>query len=143
MDLDSLYVSSIVLLISLVIDEHDTPDRTSWPQRCLALLEYMESCGNLIAGWRKSEVLHLDEMVNEIHGTPAKEPYPSDIACPTSVFSGGLASDNELFSLHRFNIGNVGNGDDLTADQILAIASSIQEEDAEWMDRAILENHIW
>lgn len=37
----------------------------------------------------------------------------------------------------------IGSGDDLWAEHILAIASSIQDEDAEWIDRAIVDNSIW
>jgi proline utilization trans-activator len=148
MDLDSLYVSSIVLLIGPVIDELHFKGDTPWPQRRLALLEYMESSGNLIAGWGKSDVRQLDELVNELHDNRTKDPDSSDVTCTAADFPATLAPENpsfnqELYSLQRFSMNTIGTGEDLTADQILAIASSIQEEDAEWMDRAILENHIW
>ncbi|KAK9779929.1 putative Fungal-specific transcription factor domain-containing protein [Seiridium cardinale] len=147
-DLDSLHVSSIILVIGSVVDEHHIRDRGAWVQRCLILLDCMMSAGNLIAGWRKSEMQQLDEMVTEILSLRSQAPYPPEISCTnTSLHGVSLAANLPLnadpLSLQPFNMHNIGNSDDFSADQIMAIASSIQEEDVEWMDRAIAENSIW
>jgi hypothetical protein len=112
------------------------------------LLDCMVAAGNLIAGWRKLEVQQLHEMVTEILSQRAQPSYNPGIPCPSASLQGVVPSailplDQNSMSFQRFNMDSIGNGDDFSADQILAIASSIQEEDVEWMNRAIAENSIW
>lgn len=146
--MDSLYVSSTILVIGSVVDEHQIRDRTDWVQRSILLLESMKSSGNLVAGWRKSEMLKLDDMIREILIHRTKVPSTSEAlslnaSLREAFFSVNLPTDQDSMSLQPLNMINIGTGDDISAEQILAIASSIQEEDVEWMDRAIAENGIW
>lgn len=161
LDLDPLYVSSTSLLIGAAVDKTLLVDRDPWVRRCLALLEDIESSGNLIAGWRKSEIQRLDEMLVAITDDTRIKP-PSSVGSapadnlPTPTFQGnvfhpeGVNNMNNPSFLHLPQPGpfdvpatTTGGGDDLWAEHILAIASSIQDEDAEWIDRAIVDNSIW
>lgn len=162
LDLDPLYVSSTSLLIGAAVDKSLLVDRDSWVRRCLALLEDIESSGNLIASWRKSEIQRLDEMLVAISDDTRIKPASSAGSAPAeplgapsfqgNVFHPETAStslSNPGF-LHMPQPGpfdvpttTMGGGDDLWAEHILAIASSIQDEDAEWIDRAIVDNSIW
>lgn len=165
LDLDPLYVSSTSLLVGAAVDKNLLPDRDSWVRRCLALLEDIESSGNLVASWRKSEIQRLDEMLIAISddtrikpassvgsapaenlGTPSGPPFQGNVFHPEAA-SNSLSNPGFLHMPHPgpFDVppGTIGGGDDLWAEHILAIASSIQDEDAEWIDRAIVDNSIW
>ncbi|KAI2467890.1 fungal-specific transcription factor domain-containing protein [Annulohypoxylon bovei var. microspora] len=147
LDLDSLYVSSVILVIGSVIDENRTRDREAWVQRSLELFDCMISAGNLVAGWRKSEMQQLDQMMNRILAARSNVAYTSCTDARLQPHDGQPLADipinQESLPLLPLHMNAISNGDDLSADQLLAIASSIQEEDVEWMDRAIAENSIW
>jgi hypothetical protein len=163
LDLDPLYVSSTVLLVGAAVDKNLLLDRDAWVRRSLTLLEDIESSGNRIASWRKSEIQRLDEMLIDISDkTRVKAPSSSVGSAPAENL-GGLSFHGNAFQLEPtsssptipgfmhlpqpgpFDVPTttIGGGDDLWADHILAIASSIQDEDAEWIDRAIVDNGIW
>ncbi|KAH6656516.1 fungal-specific transcription factor domain-containing protein [Truncatella angustata] len=148
LDLDSLHVSSIILVIGSVIDGQLIKDRLAWVQRSLSLLDCMITAGNLTAGWRKTEMLKLNQMLSEPGDGGPSIPYPSAVSCTSASFQSIFTETvvplgQDAMPLPPLSMNSLCNGDDLSADQILAIASSIQEEDVEWMDRAIAENSIW
>lgn len=148
LDLDSLHVSSLILAVGPLLDEQRTQDRATWVQRSMTLLENMISAGNLVAASRKAEMQQLDDMMNEIlDGRDTMQqspniPYGSS-ALQTIFHPSNLPGPQDSIALQPLNMINIGNGDDISADQILAIAGSIQQEDVEWMDRAIADNSIW
>lgn len=163
LDLDPLYVSSTVLLVGAAVDKSLLVDRDSWVRRSLALLEDIESSGNLIASWRKSEIQRLDEMLIEISDETRIKPSSSSVGSAPAENPGGPSFQGNTFQPEPNNIPlsnqgflhlpqpspfdvpatTIGGGDDLWAEHILAIASSIQDEDVEWIDRAIVDNSIW
>lgn len=156
MDLDALYVSAVILVIAPVIDEARLKDHASWTQRSLTLLDTMITAGNLIASWRRSEVQQLDQMMDQILAvrlnmpgccsTSAVEVVASGTTmaeAPATSHSEDMAFDQSSMHSQAMILEPGGTGDDLTADQIMAIANSIQDEDVEWMERAIAENSIW
>lgn len=156
MDLDALYVSAVILVIAPVIDEARLKDHASWTQRSLTLLDTMITAGNLIASWRRSEVQQLDQMMDQILAVRLNMPGCCSASAVEVAASGATMveaaatshSEDMAFgqsSMHSqaMILEPGGTGDDLTADQIMAIANSIQDEDVEWMERAIAENSIW
>ncbi|KAI0897658.1 fungal-specific transcription factor domain-containing protein [Annulohypoxylon nitens] len=147
LDLDSLYVSSVILAIASVVDENRMRDRPAWVHRSLELIDCMISAGNLVAVWRKSELQQLDQMMNEILLARSNVAYTScsdDRLQPHSNQPpANIPINQEPLPLPPLPMHGIHSGDDLSADQLLAIASSIQDEDVEWMDRAIAENSIW
>ncbi|KAK7742552.1 hypothetical protein SLS63_000116 [Diaporthe eres] len=152
----------LVLLVGAAVDKSLLVDRDRWVRRCLALLEDIESSGNLIASWRKSEIQRLDEMLVAI-SDDTRIKAPSSVGSAPAENIGGPSFQGNVFHseavnhplsnpsfLHMpqpgpFDVPNttIAGGDDLWAEHILAIASSIQDEDAEWIDRAIVDNSIW
>ncbi|KAI9150794.1 transcriptional regulatory protein [Paramyrothecium foliicola] len=144
-DLDALYVASIILLVGSVIDKQLMRGRRSWVLKTTSLLEQMETGGSLVATWRKAEIQQLDEIVSKILDNGVKSPSSSNAADtgPSfhSLFQPGTFQD--FAPMHNMGMAGFANGEDILADQIMAIANSIQDEDAEWMDRAVLENSIW
>jgi proline utilization trans-activator len=131
-----------------VIDENYIKERVSWVQRALTLLDCMVSAGNLVASWRKSELQQLDQMMGSILNIRRKVQSSSEVSCTSLPLQIGFqpetsAVGQDAIHLQSFNMMSFGNGDDISAEQIMAIASSIQEEDVEWMDRAVAENRIW
>lgn len=127
------------------------------------MLEDIESSGNLISSWRKSEIQQLDKMLAAISDETTIKPARSSVGSAPAGNVGGPSFHGSIFhpeaaSNTLNNPGlypmpqpgpldvpttTIGGGDDLWADHILAIASSIQDEDAEWIDRAIVDNSIW
>ncbi|KAI1861080.1 hypothetical protein JX265_009699 [Neoarthrinium moseri] len=145
LDFDSLYVSAVILVIAPVIDESHTGNHISWVQRCMALFDRLIAAGNLIAAWRKSELQLLYEMVIQIlrsHTTFVDPPSQATRAAALQDTDPTIPLPADSI-IHPFAMNSLGNGDDIIAEQIMAIASSIQDEDIEWMDDAIVENSIW
>ncbi|KAI1861304.1 uncharacterized protein JN550_010983 [Neoarthrinium moseri] len=145
LDFDSLYVSAVILVIAPVIDESHTGNHISWVQRCMALFDRLIAAGNLIAAWRKSELQLLYEMVIQIlrsHTTFVDPPSQATRAAALQVTDPTISLPADSI-IQPFAMNSLGNGDDIIAEQIMAIASSIQDEDIEWMDDAIVENSIW
>ncbi|KAF7533738.1 hypothetical protein G7054_g6836 [Neopestalotiopsis clavispora] len=149
MDLDALYVSSVILAIAPVIDDSRLKDHASWTHRSLTLLDTIISAGNLIATWRRSEVQQLDQNMEQILAVGLRIPCSSttvtvaDVQLQETSHTETLPFDQSSLQSQALNMMETGTGEDLTADQIMAIANSIQDEDVEWMERAIAENSIW
>lgn len=163
LDLDPLYVSALVLLVGAAVDKSLLEDRDSWVRRCMELLEDIESSGNLVSSWRKSEIQRLDEMLTAISDDTTIKASCSSVGSAPIENAGGPSFQGTVFHqeaahnhLHTPGLlpmqqpgpldapaTTIGGGDDLWAEHILAIASSIQDEDAEWIDRAIVDNSIW
>ncbi|KAF2193676.1 Zn(II)2Cys6 transcription factor [Zopfia rhizophila CBS 207.26] len=157
-DLDSLFVSTMVLLVGRVVDPRLLESRSPWLQKSYTMFEEMVSGGNLIADFRRSEVQRLDEMLSDL-STAQSQTLSGSVVLPQS---GGLHQTHSRVPLQSTmpstaslplcqdilpphpDIGNDSSyGDDLTAEQIMAVANSIESEDAEWISRAMIENSIW
>jgi hypothetical protein len=164
LDLDPLYVSSTVLVVTAV-DESLLLDRDSWVQRSLALFEEIASGGNMIASWRRWEMQHLDGMLTDISNeTSTGAPSSSEGSAPSEEL-GGLSLQDDTFQLELADIplgspglmllsqpgpfdvppAPIGGAAEVWpgAEQILAIAGSIQDKDVEWMNRAVVGNGVW
>lgn len=151
-------MSTMVLQVGQVVDPQLLDSRSPWLQRSYTMFEEMVSGGNLIADFRKSEVQSLDEMLSHFHAAQSQsssspvalrqsgglqqthggDPFQTSMPSATS-----LPLCQDILPLHP-DIGNSGNyGDDFTAEQIIALANSIESEDADWISRAMMENSIW
>lgn len=128
----------MVLLLGLVIDPLLLESRSLWVQRSYAILEEMVVGGNLVAGFRKSEVHRLEEMLSSVPPVDAQQHTASGAA-----FQNAMQTDNLFLYHHPDSPNNISYSDELTAEQILAVANSIESEDAEWMARTMVDNSIW
>ncbi|KAB8271072.1 hypothetical protein BDV30DRAFT_214148 [Aspergillus minisclerotigenes] len=141
-DLEATYTAAVVLVTAPAADASLLDDWTSWFHTSVTVLDEMISRGNLIAGFRKSELQQLAGMLSHladdgvIHGTDlarkgqldriiSRLPSPST---PDRVF--GIS---EIPNLHP----------GLTTAEIMAVAESIDTGDVDWIAHAVTENHIW
>lgn len=106
----------------------------------------MQSRGNLVAEFRKSELAQLNDMLAQrstsqpFHGDNQTE--KQDLASVTpDVPSPPLAPDN---SNHTFGVPEILNiSNELTTEEIMAVANSIDTEDVDWVAHAVTDNSIW
>ncbi|UCK59393.1 hypothetical protein AFCA_002209 [Aspergillus flavus] len=141
-DLEATYTAAVVLVTAPAADASLLDDWTPWFHTSVTVLDEMISRGNLIAGFRKSELQQLAGMLSHladdgvIHGTDlarkgqldriiSRLPSPST---PDRVF--GIS---EIPNLHP----------GLTTAEIMAVAESIDTGDVDWIAHAVTENHIW
>ncbi|KAI5926861.1 hypothetical protein F4810DRAFT_492398 [Camillea tinctor] len=167
-DLDSLYISSVVLLIGRVLDVFPMQDWSALLQRSSTVLQEMVARGNLIAGFRYNEIQRFDEMVNNLQtaanphvasfSTAMRHDQSSTIlpqagtntAAPMTPFQDQMPADGHpaighslLSGLHPENSNNGGFDELLTAEQLMDVADSIEIEDCEWMAHTMMQNSIW
>ncbi|PIG80462.1 Zn(II)2Cys6 transcription factor [Aspergillus arachidicola] len=141
-DLEATYTAAVVLVIAPAADASLLDDWTPWFHTSVTVLDEMISRGNLIAGFRKSELQQLAGMLSHladdevIHSTDlarkgqldriiSRLPSPST---PDRVF--GIS---DIPNLHP----------GLTTAEIMAVAESIDTGDVDWIAQAVTENHIW
>ncbi|KAF2019448.1 Zn(II)2Cys6 transcription factor [Aaosphaeria arxii CBS 175.79] len=148
-DLDSLSVSTMVLIVTWFVDHSLVENQPSWVEQAFTFLETMISGGNRIAEFRRNELRKLEEMLSQSlaggafipprnapmqQHTPAS--FQSDDPGPRSVvhLQDGLpvyASVSDESNVY---------GDDLTADQILAVAESMDIEGTDWLSFATMDS---
>lgn len=131
-------------------------NQTSYLDKAYNFLETMISNGNRIAAFRVIELRKLDEMLTEYtlcqHRPSTASPsmtVPGPSMRRTLSFPEGYHSTADL--LHGEDtlpppytgISDEGSGfgDDLTAEQILAVAESMDIEGTDWLSFATLDNY--
>ncbi|GLI82258.1 hypothetical protein PoHVEF18_010686 [Penicillium ochrochloron] len=152
-DLESIFVSTVVLLIGPAIDiRWNFP---IWVEKAYTIFEDIIENGNLIAKFRRSELQLLDELLSCF-----PEDQPRRLSAPVSFPNNALnKSHGELansfppsshvLSHDMLSDPGVDMGDDgaftsgWTAAQIMAVADSIEGIDTEWMSNAMIEHSIW
>ncbi|ETS74138.1 hypothetical protein PFICI_14004 [Pestalotiopsis fici W106-1] len=150
------------LLVMPVIEDRFWDHRPSWFRRSIALIDEMVTAGNLVASHRKADMQLLNELVaclspaesrtatcaeatsrdstdhvpNRLHpstqGSGVSEflSQASESACPEISLP-----QQDVVGMNVF-------GDEFTAEQILALVDSLENQDAEWMARAMHEDTI-
>ncbi|KAF2850962.1 Zn(II)2Cys6 transcription factor [Plenodomus tracheiphilus IPT5] len=155
-DLDALFVSTMVLILTRFVDFSLMDHQSSWLDKAYSFLETMISNGNRIASFRVIELRKLEEMLAEFS---MNQNRPSTASPTTSgpapamhgrfAFPEGYHSTADL--LHPDDtlpppytgISDEGSGfgDDLTAEQILAVAESMDIEGTDWLSFSTLDNY--
>jgi hypothetical protein len=108
------------------------------------ILDEMISRGNLIAGFRKSELQQLAGMLTQLaadrltQGTEfaqkrAQDRFISRLPSPATP------DQSRAFGIPETPSINHG----LTTAEIMAVAESIDTGDVDWIAHAVTENHIW
>lgn len=154
-DLDSLFVSTITLILARFVDPSLLSDQLSWADKAFAFFDAMISNGNRIAEFRLRELRKLDEMLTEYSLHRAQEPPTSGFtptnptAQPKTPGTLYLESDQSTVmiptqdTVHTYSGTSdegSGYGDDLTADQILAFAESMDIEGTDWLNFTTMDN---
>lgn len=150
----------MVLIITRFVDPTLLDDRTLWLEKAFALMETMIAGGNRIADYRMRELRRLDEMLTEYAAMQERPPLmealnqqqltqlntnivqtaagvPEDPSSTKHMFAS--PDGGPLYS--GFSDEGSGFGDDLTAEQILAVAESMDIEGTDWLSFGIFDNY--
>ena len=147
----------MVLIVTRFADPTLLDDRTLWLEKAFELLVAMVAGGNRIADYRMRELHRLDEMLAE-YATSQERPPPDQLSqqqptqfntniCQNSPGVPGNSSNaNPIFAspngvYPNFSDEGSGFGDDLTAEQILAVAESMDIESTDWLSFDIFDNN--
>ena len=147
----------MVLIVTRFVDPNLLDDRTLWLEKAFELLVAIVAGGNRIADYRMRELHRLDEMLAE-YATSQERPPPDQLSqqqptqfntniCQNSPGVPGNSSNaNPVFASPNgvypgFSDEGSGFGDDLTAEQILAVAESMDIESTDWLSFDIFDNN--
>lgn len=148
----------MVLIVTRFVDPNLLDDRTLWLEKAFELLVAIVAGGNRIADYRMRELHRLDEMLAE-YATSQERPPPDQLSqqqptqfntniCQNSPGVPGNSSNaNPIFASPNgvypgFSDEGSGFGDDLTAEQILAVAESMDIESTDWLSFDIFDNNL-
>lgn len=145
----------MVLILSSFLDPSLLENHPSWTQKAYTFLDAMISGGNRIAEFRKRELQRLDEMLSDYIATQAQlsstpnvpqasssirpPAFPPSFQDDVQMMRNQLPSQDNLSLYAGFSDESSGYGDDLTAEQILAVAESMDFEGTDWMSFATME----
>jgi proline utilization trans-activator len=154
-DLDALFVSTMVLILTRFVDESLLDNQSMWLDKAYGFLETMVASGNRIAAFRVIELRKLDDMFADY---PVNQHRPSTsstihdisqqrnagLSFPEGYHStAGLMPQDESMPPPYTGLSDEGSGfgDDLTAEQILAVAESMDIEGTDWLSFATLDSY--
>ncbi|RFU34083.1 hypothetical protein B7463_g2248, partial [Scytalidium lignicola] len=155
-DLESIFVSAVILLLGPVIDASLLDSLSSWLQKSYSIIDEMILNGNLIAKFRRSELQQLEETLGHLSpdlsqssSGPITFQQTNDSSSKTAPSNtiplvGSLAVSNDIMQPDPTILDEYNFNEGLTAAQILAVANSIDSGDAEWVSHAMAGNNsIW
>ncbi|KAJ9363407.1 Zn(II)2Cys6 transcription factor [Paecilomyces variotii] len=149
-DLESVFVSAMVLLLAPVIDTRLLETRSPWLQKSHSIIDDMISSGNLIAKFRKSELQQVEGVLDRLSSSwpiPATNVAVSRDSGAVNQPGPALAQEHPMqFTENNFSSENQEQyafNEGFTTAQILAVANSIESGDAEWVSQALAQNNIW
>ena len=148
----------MVLILVRFVDASLLENQSPWLEKAYSFLETMVSSGNRIAAFRVIELRKLDEMLGDYLLTqhrPSTASTMHDSGVGTQQTNMGLSfpegyhSTAGLMPLDEsmpppytgLSDEGSGFGDDLTAEQILAVAESMDIEGTDWLSFATLDNY--
>lgn len=158
-DLDSLFVSTMVLILTRFVDASLLESHSPWLDKAYGFLETMVASGNRIAAFRVIELRKLDEMLGDFllnqhrpgtssstmpdngigtHNTNIQYSFPEGYQSTAGLLPLG---DSQPPPYTGLSDEGSGFGDDLTADQILAVAESMDMQGTDWLSFATLDNY--
>ncbi|KAF5687460.1 transcription activator [Fusarium denticulatum] len=140
-DQDAAFSATIALLMAAAIDSSLLPDHTPWAQRAYGLFDEMNSRGNLVANMVAAELKQLEDLLKGFltsndsrpvvatHGpnTP-RQGFMNDIDSGT----GSVTDYAEPFSLASDDDFGLGLNYELSAEQLLNIANSLDIDSLTW-----------
>ncbi|PLB50613.1 Zn(II)2Cys6 transcription factor [Aspergillus steynii IBT 23096] len=118
-DLESTFVSSVILLAAGPATAGLLDPGPSWVERGTPILDEMVTRGNRIAAYNRSELEQLRGMLGQLDDK--------------TISQGGMPSPQI----------ECGMPEGLTTAEILAVAESIDTGDVDWIAHAVTENSIW
>ncbi|KNG82690.1 Zn(II)2Cys6 transcription factor [Aspergillus nomiae NRRL 13137] len=141
-DLEATYTAAVVLVTAPAADASLLDDWTPWFHTSVTVLDEMISRGNLIAGFRKSELQQLAGMLSQL--TTDGDLHSAELARKGQLDRiisrlPSPSTPDRVFGISEITNLNPG----LTTDEIMAVAESIDTGDVDWIAHAVTENHIW
>lgn len=157
-DLDSLFVSTMILVLVRFVDSSLSEDSLTWLNKAFGFLDAMTANGNKIAEFRCAELRKLEEMLSEYSTNrisqqqcPAAQPKTSisnhqSIVLDQQPLAEGYFMNQDIHSPQAminpegvgvypvFSDESSGFGDDLTTEQILAVAESMDLDGTDWFN---------
>jgi proline utilization trans-activator len=150
----------MVLIVTRFVDSTLLDNRTPWLEKAFELLVATVAGGNRIADHRMRELHRLDEMLAEYAALQERAPLSDQLSQPhpthfntntaqnSSGVPGNSSNANPIFAspssgpvYPSFSDEGSGFGDDLTAEQILAVAESMDIESTDWLSFDIFDNN--
>ncbi|KAF5971704.1 transcription activator, partial [Fusarium bulbicola] len=140
-DQDAAFTATIALLMAAAIDSSLLPDHTPWTQRAYGLFDEMNSRGNLVANMVAAELKQLEDLLKGFlasndsravvttqgPNTP-RQGFMNDIDSGT----GSVTDYAEPFSLESDDDFGLGLNYELSAEQLLNIANSLDIDSLTW-----------
>ncbi|USP74748.1 Zn(II)2Cys6 transcription factor [Curvularia clavata] len=152
-DLDSLFVSTMVLVLIRFVDDTLSENSSAWISKAFAFLDTMISNGNKIAESRAAELRKLEELLSEYSVNRTRQQYttpllpqqqqpvgqyqppPDRNLMRSDMQSPQIMMNSEAMGMYTaFSDESSGFGDDLTAEQILAVAESMDLGTTDWLN---------
>lgn len=167
LDLDSLFVSTVALLVARGVDSRLIESQVPWLDKSHAIVEEMVASGNLIAEFRKNEMQKLEEMLLEFDVTrprlladsttviaqqqqqPIPQPdWQQQTDAPTTLPPAPLPAETRLplgqetmLPVYReLSKDSSSQAEDLTTQQIIDVVNSMEWEDNEWMSFTMVQD---
>ncbi|CAG8301965.1 unnamed protein product [Penicillium salamii] len=158
-DLESIFTSTVVLLMGPAIDPKLPNDRSWWPEKAYEIFREMVEAGNRVARLRWSE---LQQLEMTLHDIPSEQPQPArptvttrQNAAPSQLLSPDPsyvpASMDQSYqdcvpsevnqpmdAEYGFGFNSL-----LSSAEMTAMANSIEVYDAEWVSNAMVTHGIW
>ena len=146
----------MVLILTRFVDFSLMDNQTGHLDKAYGFMETIVSSGNRIAAFRNVELHKLEEMLAEYFENREQPPTASPITIgsgpsmqhPLSFPEGyqstaGLLNSEDTLPPPYTGVSDDGSGfgDDLTAEQILAVAESMDIEGTDWLSFATLDNY--
>jgi proline utilization trans-activator len=148
----------MVLILSRFVDTSLLDSQAVWLQKAYGFLETMVASGNRIAAFRVIELRKLDEMLNDYRLNQQRPTTSStmpdsgidmqqaniEMSFPEGYHStAGLMVHDDSMPPPYTGLSDEGSGfgDDLTAEQILAVADTLDIESTDWLSFATLDNY--
>ncbi|KAI8280797.1 Proline utilization trans-activator [Colletotrichum sp. SAR 10_98] len=147
LDLDSLFVSTVALLVARAVDSRLIESHSPWLEKSHAIIEEMVASGNLIAGFRRNEMQKLEEILSNFTTTqPRVAGIPEDTQgaeWQQQQLTDAPATVQEPVPpppFPEFTKDSSSQAEDLTAQQIIDVVNSMEWEDNEWMSFTVMDD---
>lgn len=153
-DLEAAFVAATNLLLGPAVDPKYVARSSSWLNKAYAVLDDMINHGNLIAEYRKNELLQVDALLGQAANGISSKPggdttSPGDMVSSedravgggvmTSFFDEAPSSVLDTDAIDDLGIFETG----YTREEILGVVDAIDDADVAWMCDTIVDQSMW
>ncbi|KAF4760048.1 hypothetical protein HAV15_006166 [Penicillium sp. str.  len=158
-DLESVFVSTIILLMGPAIDPRVLESHPNWLEKAYAIFDEMIRDGNQVAKFRRSELQQLHETIigclsdDQPRYLPVPEFFQQPNVLPDPASPSATPIPGAIPQSVRYDDALLRPDPDfdvecdfstmLTSAEIMAVADSIESYDTEWVSNAMIEHSIW